>query len=140
MIISLRKRHLWTWILLVLILPVVFFMTRMTPKYDLVNRTDQPQLFSNVLDEVAENGWSLKLRNQGNMDQIEIQLDQPVPNSLGIVKMRFQEEEFVLGKLSESNNYLFDFESLIDSIGQYQISLWDGRTGAILKETTLEVR
>ncbi len=128
------------WLVLTIFLVIGFYRVIVTTSKEVYAEADKPAIFStNTLGEVLDDGWQLKLRSQGMKDQIEIHLEESIPSTVGIAKIQHGKKEMILGPLNESMDYVFEFGTLIDSAGSYEISLIDSRTGVLFKKAALDI-
>jgi len=114
---SLRKRHQYMWLLIVLVVPIVLLLALTgKPSYPtspLVERSVTPAI-GELIKEYTDKLLSLRARGVGgSIQQIEIELDKPLKAAAAVV---LDGKGNVIGKIGAKGVYRFSVEKTIAEV------------------------
>jgi len=114
---SLRKRHQYMWLLIVLVVPIVLLLALTgKPSYPtspLVERSVTPAI-GELIKEYTDKLLSLRARGVGgSVQQVEIELDKPLKAAAAVV---FDGKGNVIGKIGAKGVYRFSVDKTIAEV------------------------
>lgn len=136
MIVKLRKRHLYTWAILAVLLPVIIVLAYINIR-SVQTDSFAPKTIDAYAEVVGKNQGEytlVNLRSENTKHQLEVVILKPIQAANTMVHLTSGGgKKLVLGRLGSKGIYRFDLPASTNVAGGVEVSLYDQ-----IKETEIE--
>lgn len=127
MIAKLRKRHVFTWVVLALLIPVLIVLAytnvRKMPVQDF--STVQAQALTELIGNTQGNYVLVNIRKQEAKHQVEAVILKPIQAANTMLQLKSGNKNIDLGRLGSKGIYRFDLPKNISVSGSMEVVVYD---------------
>lgn len=127
MIVKLRKRHFYTWVVLALATPVMIILAYTNVRSISPDdyKLEQAEAFAEVIGTSQSEHLLLNLRKQGVQYQMEAVILKPIQAANTMLQMKLGQKDVVLGRLGSKGLYRFNVPDNVPINKELQVSVFD---------------